>query len=102
MYKFLLTFILLVFTPSFVLGLVDAKSGNYKKTFSDFKIEGDAFPLSLDRTYNSRSLYRGLFGMGWCSSLETKLDILPDNTVKVTECGGGQATIFQSKKRFRT
>ena len=98
MKNFLLTFILLVFAPSFVWGLVDAKSGNYKKTFSDFKIEGDAFPLSLDRTYNSRSLYRGLFGMGWCSSLETKLDILPDNTVKVTECGGGQATIFQSKQ----
>ena len=94
----ILTFIFLIFISSLVWGLVDAKSGNYKKTFSDFKIEGDAFPLSLDRTYNSRSLYRGLFGMGWCSNLETRLDVLPDNTVKVTECGGGQATIFQSKK----
>lgn len=99
MRKILLTVLSLAFlTSSAAFALVDAKSGNYKKTFTDFTIEGSAFPLSLVRTYNSRSLYKGLFGVGWCSSIETRTDVLPDNTVKVTECGGGQETIYVSAK----
>ena len=74
--------------------LVDTKSGNYKKTFVDFNLPGSAFPLSMERTYNSRSLYRGLFGMGWCSNVETRLSVLPDNSIKVVECGGGQEITF--------
>ena len=99
MRKILLTIASLsFFVSSLVFALMDTKSGNYKKTFTDFIIEGSAFPLSLIRTYNSRSLYKGLFGVGWCSNIETRADVLPDNTVKVTECGGGQETIYISKK----
>ena len=74
--------------------LVDTKSGNYKKTFVDFDLTGNVFPLTLERTYNSRSLYRGLFGMGWCSNIETKVRVLPDNSIQLTECGGGQEVLF--------
>ena len=96
MFRFLILFVCVVFLVP-VMGLVDTKSGNYKKTFTDFEIGGGAFSLSLNRTYNSRSLYKGLFGVGWCSNLETRVDVLPDNTIKLTECGGGQEVIFISK-----
>ena len=79
------------------LGLVDTKNGNYSKTFLDFEIRGAAFPLKLERTYNSRSLYKGLFGMGWCSNIETRLDMLPDGVPKITVCGGGLEISFLSK-----
>ena len=87
----------LSFITTASMGLVDAKSGNYKKTFSDFEFLNPTFSLSLDRTYNSRSLYTGLFGVGWCSNLETKVTALPDQTLKLTECGGGQEIIYVSK-----
>ena len=90
--------IVLFFTTYSAWSLVDTKSGNYKKTFVDFKLQGSAFPLSLERTYNSRSLYRGLFGMGWCSNMETQLNVLPDNSIKVVECGGGQEIVFLPPK----
>ena len=77
--------------------LVDTKSGNYKKTFVDFDLKGAVFPLVMERTYNSRSLYRGLFGMGWCSNIETRVHVLPDNSVQLTECGGGQEILFLTK-----
>lgn len=77
--------------------LVDTKSGNYKKTFVDFDLTGNVFPLTLERTYNSRSLYRGLFGMGWCSNIETRVQVLPDNSIQLTECGGGQEILFLTK-----
>ena len=77
--------------------LVDTKSGNYKKTFVDFDLTGAVFPLTMERTYNSRSLYRGLFGMGWCSNIETKVRVLPDHSIQLTECGGGQEILFLTK-----
>ncbi len=94
--KFVL--MILVFLTYSAWSLVDTKSGNYKKTFVDFNLQGSAFPLTLERTYNSRSLYRGLFGMGWCSNIETQLSVLPDNSIKIVECGGGQEIIFLPPK----
>lgn len=92
-----LLFLVIGFTFS-VWSLVDTKSGNYKKTFVDFDLTGAVFPLTLERTYNSRSLYRGLFGMGWCSNIETRVSVLPDNSIQLTECGGGQEILFLAPK----
>lgn len=88
-----LLFLVIGFTFS-AWSLVDTKSGNYKKTFVDFDLKGAVFPLTMERTYNSRSLYRGLFGMGWCSNIETRVRVLPDNSIQLTECGGGQEILF--------
>lgn len=70
-------------------GLIDAKNANYTKTFIDIAFQNKGIPFVIERTYNSRSLYKGIFGHGWCSNLETKLAVMPDNTLMVTECGGG-------------
>ena len=88
---------LLFLTGFYAQALVDTKNANYTKTFVDLSFPGAGIPLLIERTYNSRSLYRGLFGYGWCSNLETRVDIMPDNTLNAVECGGGQEISFVSK-----
>ena len=78
-------------------GLIDTKNANYTKTFVDIALSGAGLPLLIERTYNSRSLYRGMFGYGWCSNLETRLEVMPDNTLMVVECGGGAEISYVSK-----
>ncbi len=80
-------------------GIVDIRSAGYSKTFIDFKTETPGFTLKVERTYNSRSLFNGLFGFGWCSNFETKLEVLPDNSLKVAECGGGVEVFYYPKNR---
>ncbi len=78
-------------------GLIDTKNANYTKTFVDIALPGAGLPLLVERTYNSRSLYNGMFGYGWCSNLETRLEVMPDNTLMVVECGGGAEISYVSK-----
>lgn len=87
--KIKLLLLFFVFYGFKVSALVDTKNANYTKTFVDISIPGSGLPLLVERTYNSRSLYRGMFGYGWCSNLETRLEVMPDNTLMVVECGGG-------------
>ena len=87
-------FLLFVFQAQ---GLIDTKNANYTKTFVDIALLGAGLPLLVERTYNSRSLYKGLFGYGWCSNLETRLEVMPDNTLMVVECGGGAEISYVSK-----
>ena len=77
--------------------LVDTKNANYTKTFVDIFLSGAGLPLQVERTYNSRSLYQGMFGYGWCSNLETRLEVMPDGTLMVIECGGGAEISYTSK-----
>ena len=92
----LLLFLIFVL-PLSSLAVVDTRSAGYSKTFTDFKTSDSAYPLEIKRTYNSRSLYNGLFGFGWCSNLETRLTVLPDGMIKVVECGGGMEVLYQPK-----
>ena len=78
-------------------GLIDTKNSNYTKTFVDVALPGAGMPLMIERTYNSRSLYMGMFGYGWCSNLETRVEVMPDNTLMVVECGGGVEIPYASK-----
>jgi YD repeat-containing protein len=73
------------------------KNANFSSSWTDLIVPGAGYDLKVTRTYNSRSLYNGLFGFGWCSDFETKLNILPDGNLKVIECGGGMEVIFTPK-----
>ena len=90
-------FLSFLFIPSVIFALVDTRSAGYSKTFVDFKAEGPGVVLEVKRTYSSRSLYNGLFGFGWCSNLETRLSTLPDDSIKVVECGGGMEIPYYPK-----
>ncbi|MCY4512836.1 MAG: hypothetical protein OXB86_04030 [Bdellovibrionales bacterium] len=91
--------VLFLFNPMVCLAVVDTQSAGYSKTFIAFKSEGAGFPLKVEYTNNSRSLYNGLFGYGWCSNFETRLTALPDNSVKSVECGGGLEIFYYPKNK---
>lgn len=83
--------------PVSVFGVVDTRSAGYSKTFVDYESKGSGLPLSIVRTYGSRSLFNGIFGFGWCSNLETRVSKLPDGSLKVVECGGGMEIAYHLK-----
>jgi YD repeat-containing protein len=78
--------------------LVDMKNANYSNTWIDMEVPGSGYDLKIVRTYNSRSLFNGIFGFGWCSDFETTLEVTGDGNVKVKECGGGQEITFSARE----
>jgi YD repeat-containing protein len=74
---------------------VNLKNGNFYITYSDHNFSsGYLIFKEVSRTYNSKSIYKGLFGYGWGSEFETRLNAYPDGTVRITEFGGGGKTFF--------
>lgn len=73
---------------------VDLKNGNYVEKWADLQDGSAQAPLEVTRYYNSRSNYRGLFGQGWCSNLETRLDVLPEGRMRLVECGAAAESIY--------
>ena len=71
------TIVSLLFTPQ-IHAEINMKDASYRYSFSD--IQG------LRRTYNSRSLYTGYFGFGWCSNFEKSLEINNNKEITVKDC----------------
>ncbi len=92
---FLLTLCLLFSLNA--MALIDMKDANYVETWTDLDMGGPGYILKVERTYNSRSIYDGVFGFGWCSDFETRLEITPDSKIKVIECGGGLEITYAVK-----
>ena len=88
----------LVASSMFFMGsahaIVDMRNANYSNTWVDLELGGTGYELKVSRTYNSRTLFNGMFGFGWCSDFETKLDVTPEGNLKLTECGAGQETYY--------
>jgi YD repeat-containing protein len=84
----------LVFLSVKLFAIVDMKNANFSSTWTDLIVAGAGYDLKVVRTYNSRSLFNGLFGFGWCSDFETKLNVLPDGNLKIIECGGGMELTY--------
>lgn len=78
---------------------IDMKNANFADSWIDYKSNGTGYQLKVQRTYNSRSTFDGMFGFGWCSDFETKLEIMPNSSLKVTECGGGLEIDFVTSKK---
>lgn len=75
-------------------------NGNYFTAFTD--VEHDAplntFQLKVQRTYNSRAQFDGIFGFGWGSDFEAFLVPSADGSVVIQENGGGEKTRFSPKE----
>ncbi len=80
---------------------VDTKNSNFADSWVDYSTQGTGFQLRVQRTYNSRSTHDGLFGFGWCSDFETRVEITPSNSLKVIECGGGMEISYVSGKTLK-
>lgn len=88
--------IILVFalSTSVSQAIVDMKNANYSNSWIDLVLSGTGYDLKIARTYNSRTLFSGMFGFGWCSDFETSINPTPEGTVFLKECGAGQEVSF--------
>ena len=77
---------------------VDPRTGNALIEFTDLSIEGALPHFQLVRSYNSKSVYDGYWGVGWSSNLETRLRVLPEGVAVVHENGGGALTRYHMIK----
>jgi len=99
--KFFYFLFFIFVTPAVSTAFVDMKNANFADSWIDYRSNGTGYQLKVQRTYNSRSTHDGLFGFGWCSDFETKLEVLPDSSLKVTECGGGLEIVYSDGKELK-
>ncbi|MCB9073701.1 MAG: cell wall-associated protein wapA [Bdellovibrionaceae bacterium] len=92
-----LLLVLLLLWTSQSLAIVDMKNANYSDYWVDLMIPGNNFFLRVSRTYNSRSLFSGIFGFGWCSNLETQVEISLEGNLLLSECGSSPVAYYPAK-----
>ncbi len=80
--------------------LVAVGNGNYFTGFTDLEHDApvNTFQLKVQRTYNSRSQFDGIFGFGWGSDFEAFLLPSADGSVVIQESGGGEKTRFSPRE----
>lgn len=93
----LLVFAMLVLSFK-AFAVVDMKNANFSNAWVDLEVPGTGYDLKISRTYNSKSLFDGLFGYGWCSDFETTLTVTAEGNIKLTECGAGQEMFFTPRE----
>jgi YD repeat-containing protein len=94
-----LSFLLTAFLSAQALAIVDMKNANFANSWTDLEVPGSGYDLKVTRTYNSKSLFDGIFGFGWCSDFETSLQVTAEGNLKLVECGAGQE-IYYTPREF--
>lgn len=84
--------------PQTAHAVVDMKNANYSDSWMDLSFNGTGYALRVQRFYNSRSIFSGIFGFGWCSEFETHIDKTPEGRLDLVECGAGQVTTYSPAK----
>ncbi len=84
----------LLLIPGLAMAEVNTKNGDFYITYHDITQESGGHELNLSRTYNSKATANGWFGYGWGSPYETRLVVMPDNTVVVRDHGTGQTNYY--------
>ncbi len=72
---------------------VSLKNGNFFIGYNDISYPGGIQP-KIERVFNSKSAYAGIFGPGWGSEYESYLKVSADGSVVVYEYGGGAENRF--------
>ncbi len=88
----LVLFFFVFYGASRVQAGINIFNGNFSLT--ETELQGERLPVQIHRTYNSKSRFHGLFGIGWCSNLETKLTI-ENRRLKIQECGSGRTVKYE-------
>ena len=70
----LLSIIALLFLTTKSMALVDMNNAGYTNSWVDLEVPGNGYDMRILRAYKSRTIYNGMFGFGWCSEYETKLE----------------------------
>jgi YD repeat-containing protein len=75
------------------LANVSIKNGNFFRGYTDILYQG-GFEPKIERVYNSKTNYQGVFGPGWGNEYEVKLTVSADGSVVIQEYGGGAENRF--------
>src|SRR5436305_14800211 len=67
---------------------VALKNGNFFIGYTDIVYPG-GFEPKIERVYNSKTGFKGMFGVGWGNEYEVNLTVSADGSVVVHEYGGG-------------
>lgn len=65
---------------------VNMKNGGLILHDSEIHQSKSGFTWNVQRTYRSRSLFRGVFGQGWCSVLDLKIQFISKGELQITDC----------------
>src|SRR5688572_589373 len=83
-------------SSAFARADVSLRNGNFFVYFRDLSYPGGMEP-KIERVYNSKSDFIGMFGYSWGTQYETRLKVESDGSIVVTEFGGGPDNRFVSK-----
>lgn len=72
---------------------VSIKNGNFFIGYTDIVYPG-GFEPKIERVYNSKTPFKGVFGWGWGNEYEVFLSVSADGSVVVHEYGGGAENRF--------
>ena len=72
---------------------VSLKNGNFFIGYTDIFHSG-GFEPKIERVYNSKTPFKGVFGWGWGNEYEVFLSVSADGSVVVHEYGGGAENRF--------
>lgn len=72
---------------------VSLRNGNFFVGYLDIAYSG-GFEPKINRVYNSKSMFKGIFGWGWGNEYEVYLTFPPDGTILSHEFGGGSNILF--------
>lgn len=78
--------------------LVDMRNANYTDTWTFISVPGTSFDLKFEGSINSRTLYSGLLGFGWCTDYETTLTPTAEGHLRLQECGAGMRIEYIPKE----
>ncbi len=92
---------LILFSTAKVFALVDMNNAGYTNSWIDLEVPGTGYEMRVLRAYKSRTIFSGMFGFGWCSEFETKLETTSEGSVKISECGDGQEINYSAKEVTR-
>lgn len=90
--KFALTSLLLIAALP-AQAEVSLKNGNFFTGSKDIVYPG-GFEPKIERVYNSKTSFKGMFGFGWGNEYEVYLTVDADGSVVVREYGGGAENRF--------
>src|SRR6478752_1078720 len=72
---------------------VSLKNGNFFIGYTDLIYSG-GFEPKIERVYNHKTPFKGMFGWGWGNEYEVYMSVSADGSVVVHEYGGGAENRF--------
>jgi uncharacterized protein DUF6531 len=88
------TCLVLIAWPFAAGASVSLKNGNFFIGYTDITYDSQGISMNLERVYNSKTPFSGIFGVGWGTAYEVYITRIGDGSLVVHEHGGGAENSF--------